>query len=339
MHDPFIVAGYSALSAADELCCQMGIHVNRIPTINKKFADGEIYFRILESVRGEDVFLFQGFSDTGEFTKNDSFVELLLMADAALRAGSKSITAVMPYYPYTRQDRLAEARESISAATMARALQASGVDRLITMDLHSDQEQGFFDGPFDNLKTSPFIASWLKWKGWAEDTTFVSTDAGGAKRVERFARLFGAPMGLVLKDRGSHNESRPTHLIGDFRGRNCILVDDMIDTGGSAINAAQELMNNGAKRVLLVATHAIFSGDAINKLTASQAINTVIVTNTVPNVRAKVATSKNSQKFVVLTMMPILASAIDVVSSSGSISALYNSTEGITDNFIRRLTG
>jgi len=339
MNAPLIVAGHSAQQAADALCRELGLHVGKIPTLNKKFSDGEIYFRILESVRGENVFLLQSFVDVGEFNKNDSLIELMFMADAAKRADAKSITAVIPYYPYTRQDRLAEARESISAATVAMALRACGVKSLITIDLHSDQEQGFFDGPCDNLKASPFLAAWLKYRGLADDrSTFVSTDAGGAKRVKRFAQHFDAPMGLVLKERTDHNESKTTHIIGDFRGRDCVLVDDMIDTGGSAINAAQELIDHGAKSVILVATHAIFSGDAAERIGNSDAIKKTVVTDTVPNVRGKVAASGVVDKFEVVSMMPFLASAIDLVSTSGSISALYTSSEDIEANFIERMT-
>lgn len=337
MNAPKIIAGFSALEAADELCREMGIHVSRTASESKKFKDGEIYFRILESVRGDDVFLFQTFTDTGEFLKNDSLVELLFMADAALRAGARSMTAVIPYYPYTRQDRLAEARESISAATVAKVLQASGINNLITIDLHSDQEQGLFDGPFDNLKASPFLAAWIRHRGLSADATFVSTDAGGAKRVKRFANMFDAPMGLVLKERDAHNKSKPTHLIGDFKGRDCIVVDDMIDTGGSAINAAEELMNAGAKRVFLVATHAIFSGDAVERIGSSDAVEKTIVTNTVPNVQSKIDDFGYHDKFDVVTMMPFLASAVNIIASSGSISALYAEADAIVANFIQRL--
>ena len=282
----------------------------------EKFANGEIYARYLDSVRGADVFIIQ--SIAGEHI-NDALMEMLIMIDAAKRASARTISAVVTHYGYSRQERKAAPREPITAKLVADLITVAGADDLITIDLHQDAIQGFFDIPVNHMTAMPIFVDYFKNKGIdPEEMCVVSPDVGRAKAAKKFQGQLGCDIAIMHKDRPKHNQAEITALIGDVTGKVCILNDDMIDTGGSLVAAAETLMSKGAKKVYACATHGLFSGPAYDRIQNS-CIEEVVVTNAVP-----VPLDRQTGKIRVLSVAPLLARTIQSVYSNGSVSKLFN---------------
>jgi ribose-phosphate pyrophosphokinase len=279
------------------------------------FANGEIYCRYGESIRGTDVFVFQSHCDP----INDRLMEQLIMIDAAKRASAKRITAVCPFYGYARQDRKAEGREPITARLVADMLSVAGADRVVSVDLHTGQIQGFFDFPVDHLTAVPVLAGYLVQALRGETVTVVAPDAGGGKLARRFADRLNADIAFIDKRRpkGTHNVAVATEVVGEIDGRTCVIVDDIIDTAGTVVSAANLLIERGASEVLIAATHGLLSGPAVDRL-KNASIREVVVTNTVP-----VADDKRFDNLRVLSIAPLIADAIDAVFEDRSVSELF----------------
>ena len=282
----------------------------------KKFANGEIYARYEEGLRGADVFLIQSVAGT---QVNDALMELLIMADAAKRASARSITAVLSHYGYARQDRKAAPREPITAKLVADLLEAAGVDRTITVDLHQDAIQGYFDTPVNHMTAMPIFVDYFKKMDLdPENLCVVSPDVGRAKAAKKFQTMLGCDIAIMHKDRPKHNQAEITALIGDVTGKVCILNDDMIDTAGSLVAAAATLKARGAKEIYACATHGIFSGPAYDRIENS-CIEEVVVTNSIP-----VPLERQTGKIKVVSVAPLLAKAIENVYADGSVSILFD---------------
>lgn len=278
------------------------------------FANGEVSIRFNESLRGNDVFIIQ----THGARVHESIFEQLLMIDAAKRASAHSITAVCPLLSYARQDRKSAGREPIGARLLVDMLSIAGADRIMSVDLHSGQTQGFFDGPFDHLIAMPLFKKYVR-QHFGQDVVFVSPDAGRVKMAERYSNSLGAHMAIIHKTRSvvKHNSVEAKHLIGNVDGRNCVIIDDMIDTAGTFCAAADLLKEKGAKTIYGLATHGIFSEPALERIEAS-AFEKIVVTNTVP-----VDTHGITKKVEVLSVAKLLADAINAVATSRSVSALF----------------
>jgi ribose-phosphate pyrophosphokinase len=287
-----------------------------VPTSAYDFANSEIYVRFEESVRGSDAFVIQ--SHTAPV--NEWVMEHLIMVDALKRASAKRITVVMPYYAYARQDKKHRGREPISARLMADLFKTAGADRLIAVDLHTAQIQGFFDGPVDHLMALPILAEHVQGKYGDEKLTVVSPDAGRIKVAEQWSnRLGGAPLAFVHKTRDIDrpNESIANRVVGDVRGRTCVLVDDMIDTGGTITKAADALMADGAANVVIAATHALLSEPAVDRLKNCPVLE-VVVTNTLP-----ITPDREFDKLTTLSIAPLVARAIREVFEDGSVTSMF----------------
>ncbi|MBM7518797.1 ribose-phosphate diphosphokinase [Nocardioides nitrophenolicus] len=288
-----------------------------VPTSAYEFANGEIYVRYEESVRGCDAFVIQ--SHTTPI--NEWIMEHLIMVDALKRASAKRITVVMPFWGYSRQDKKHRGREPISARLMADLFKTAGADRIITVDLHADQLQGFFDGPVDHLMALPVLTDYIKEKYGDQPLAVVSPDAGRIKVAERWsARLDGAPLAFIHKTRRTDvaNEVVANRVVGDVKGRMCVLTDDMIDTGGTIVKAAEALMAEGAAGVIIAATHAILSDPAVDRLKNCSATE-VVITNTLP-----VAPEKQFDKLTTLSIAPLVARAIREVFEDGSVTSMFD---------------
>jgi ribose-phosphate pyrophosphokinase len=280
--------------------------------VREQFSDGEIRIEVGDNVRGKDVFVVQPTCSP----VNYNIMELLLILDALKRASAGRVTAVVPYYGYSRQDRKVTPRAPISAKLVADLLQAAGMSRLITMDLHAGQIQGFFDVPVDNLFAAPVLLSHLR--DLDEDKMIVSPDAGGVERARAYAKRLGVGLAIVDKRRDAPNQAKAMNLIGDVKGKTAILLDDMIDTAGTICQAGQVLMDNGASKVIACATHAVLSGPAIDRLEQS-VFDEVVVTNTIPVTGEKARCGK----LTVLTVAELLAKAINSVHAETSVSVLF----------------
>jgi len=288
-----------------------------VPTSAYEFANGEIYVRYEESVRGCDAFVIQ--SHTTPI--NEWVMEHLIMVDALKRASAKRITVVMPFWGYSRQDKKHRGREPISARLMADLFKTAGADRIITVDLHADQLQGFFDGPVDHLMALPLLTDHIKGKYGGQALAVVSPDAGRIKVAERWsARLGGVPLAFIHKSRRTDrpNETVANRVVGDVAGRMCVLTDDMIDTGGTIVKAAEALMSEGAAGVIIAATHAILSDPAVDRLKNSPATE-VVVTNTLP-----ISPDREFDKLTVLSIAPLVARAIREVFEDGSVTSMFD---------------
>ena len=288
-----------------------------VPTSAYDFANGEIYVRYEESVRGSDAFVIQ--SHTTPI--NEAIMEQLIMVDALKRASAKRITVVLPFYGYARQDKKHRGREPISARLMADMFKVAGADRLMAVDLHTAQIQGFFDGPVDHLMALPILTDYVRDKYGTDRLAVVSPDAGRIKVAEQWSqRLGGAPLAFIHKTRDIDrpNETSANRVVGEVAGRVCILVDDMIDTGGTITKAADALMADGAAGVVIAATHAILSGPAVERLTTCVA-REVIVTNTLP-----IENDKVFDKLTVLSIAPLISRAITEVFEDGSVTSLFD---------------
>ena len=277
------------------------------------FSDGEIMVQINENVRGADVFVIQSTCRP----VNHNIMELLIMVDALKRASAGRITAVVPYYGYARQDRKAAPRVPISARLVADLLTAVGIHRLLTIDLHAGQIQGFFDIPVDHLYASPVLCKYLKEK-YVNDIVIVSPDAGGVERARAFAKKLDATLAIIDKRREKANVSKVMHVLGDVKGKDAIIIDDMIDTAGTTTQAATALIENGAKRVIAACSHAVLSGPAIERINES-VLEEVVVTNTIP----MDCNREQCKKLTVLSVAPLLGEAIKRIHEETSVSSLF----------------
>jgi ribose-phosphate pyrophosphokinase len=310
-HTLKIFSGSSHPSLAEEIAKHLHLRLSKMHI--SRFACGEIYAKPLETVRGADVFLVQ----TASENVNEDLMELFVMLDAFKRSFADKIHVVMPHYGYARQDRVATPREPISAKLIADLISAAGADHVITMCLHSDQEQGFFDFPVDNLYTRKFFASYFK-KKRLKNLVVVSPDAGGAKEAKKFADILGAELAIIHKSRPRANVSEVMHLVGDVKDKKCIIYDDMIDTAGSVVNAVKALRKHKAHPdIYLAATHAVFSDPAVKRL-ANAGFKEVVITNSIP-----VPKRKHFKGLKVLSIAPLLAKIIKNVHFNKSVSSVF----------------
>ncbi|MCT1790707.1 ribose-phosphate pyrophosphokinase [Dermabacter sp. HMSC06F07] len=310
-----LVSGRAHPVLAEEVAKELGVDL--LPTDAWDFANGEIYVRYGESVRGADVFVLQ----SHPAPINNWLMEHLIMVDALKRASAKRITAIAPSYPYARQDKKHRGREPISARLVADLYKTAGIDRLISVDLHAPQVQGYFDGPVDHLMAMPILAKYVESTYGDEDLCVVSPDAGRIGVAEKWAkRLGGVNLAFVHKSRDPRrpNQAVAKRIIGDVQGKTCILVDDMIDTAGTIVQAVEALTKNGASSVVVATTHPIFSDPAVERLKNS-AVREVIATNTLP-----IPEEKNFEKLTILSIAPLLARAIRAVFDDGSVTSLFD---------------
>ena len=287
----------------------------------KQFPNGELHCRFEESIRGADVFILQSHAHSEHLSINDAILQQGLMIDAATRASAKRITAVCPYIGYSRQDRKATGREPISSKYLYNLFRVAGVDRIMSIDMHSSQAQGFFDGPVDHLTAMPVQLKFIK-EQFGSDIVVVSPDAGRVKAIERFANMLGtgkgaADIAIVHKTRKS-GKAEALAVVGEVEGRVCVLIDDMIDTAGTIAAAAEILKKEGAESVIVMATHGIFSGPAVERLAAAP-VDRVIVTDSLP-----LPSSRQFKKLEVLSVAPVIADAIRAVFEEGSVSELFD---------------
>ena len=310
-----LISGRSNLPLAEEIATHLGVELSE-PNLGE-FANGEIHCKFGESVRGGDVFIVQSHTASDGKTINDSIMEQLIMVDAARRASAKRITVVCPFYGYARQDRKAEGREPITARLLANMFSAAGTGRMVSVDLHSGQIQGFFDKPVDHLTAMPVLVDYMR--GLGDDLVVVSPDAGRVKVAERYANDLHADLAIVHKRRvkGQKNTVEARDVVGEVEGRTCVLIDDMIDTGGTIVAAAEQLAERGATRVFACTTHGVFSDPAIDRIKNS-VIEKVAMTNTLP-----LPSEKQCDKIEVLSVAPIIAKAIDAVFEDTSVSDIF----------------
>ncbi len=306
-----LFTGNSNRALAKEIANVLGIPVGDATVSN--FSDGEIMVQVNENVRGADVFVIQSTC----MPVNNNIMELLLMIDALKRASAGKITAVIPYYGYARQDRKVAPRVPISARLVADMLTTVGIDRMLTVDLHAGQIQGFFSIPVDHLYAAPVLADYVKRK-YLNDLVIVSPDAGGVERARAFAKRLNASLAIIDKRREKANVSQVMHVIGDVNGKNAIVFDDMIDTAGTITQAAAAIKENGARRVITACAHAVLSGPALERINES-ALEDVIVTNTIPMNEKQ----NKCKKLTVLSVAPLLAEAIKRIHEETSVSSLF----------------
>jgi len=310
-----IASGRAHPQLAQEIAEELGTEL--LPMSAYDFANGEIYVRSSESVRGKDVFLLQAHPAP----LNNWLMEQLIMIDSMKRASAKRVTVVSPFYPYSRQDKKGRGREPISARLVADLYKAAGADRIMSVDLHTDQIQGFFDGPVDHLFGVPLLADYIREEVAGEKVTVVSPDTGRVRVAERWAdRLGGVPLAFVHKTRDltQPNKAESKQVVGDIEGRTCVIIDDMIDTGGTIANAVSILKDAGAKDVIIAATHGILTDPATERL-ASCGAREVVVTNTLP-----IPEEKRFSTLTVLSIAPILGRAINEVFTDGSVTTLFD---------------
>jgi len=306
-----VFAGSSNPALSREIAAYLNIELG--DCVLSRFNDGEIHIYIDENVRGEDVFIIQ----SGCFDANFHLMELFLMLDAFKRASAERITAVMPYYCYARQDWKDRPRVPISARLVADLLETSGADRVLTMDLHSPQIQGFFSIPVDNLMAAPVLAGHIAGLG-LEDLTIVSPDAGGVGRARVFARRMGAGLAIIDKRRPSPNVAQVLHVIGEVKGRDLVIFDDMVDTGGTLVLSAEALKKEGARRIFAACTHPVLSGQAIERIERSP-LEKLIVTNTILLDKKAQA----CERVVVLSVAELFGEAIRRINEGSSVSSLF----------------
>lgn len=311
-HDIKLFSGRSNPKLTEEIADYLGTTVG--PMIIKNFADGEIYVQVQESVRGDDVFIVQPVCNP----VNENLMELLIIIDAFKRASAKTITAVIPYYGYARQDRKTSGREAITAKLVADLLTTAGADRVLAMDLHTGQIQGFFNILVDHIFATPVLVDYIKKLNIPSDEIVaVSPDTGGVPRTRYFAKELDCPMAIIDKRRDRHNEAIADHVIGDVKDKHIVMFDDLIDTAGTITEAAKLLKNEGARDIYVCAAHAVFSGPALQRLEDSP-IKQVVVTNSIP------LNKKNlPEKIVQLSIAPLLGEAISRIHDDESVSSLF----------------
>ncbi len=315
-HLPGVLRGFKLISGnanrglAEEIARSLGVELCKVTST--RFADGEIFVRIDENVRGADIFIVQPTNPPAE-----NMLELLLLIDAARRASAARITCVMPYYGYSRQDRKDQPRVAIGAKLVANMIERAGADRVLGLDFHQHQLQGFFDGPVDHLYALPVLVNHFK-KKQLTDLVIVAPDVGSAKMARGYARRLNATFAIIDKRRPAHNVSEVVNVVGDVEGKNCIIPDDMIDTAGTVSEAAHALKRLGSKDVYVCATHALFSGPAVERL-SNAPITEVVVTDSVA-----VAPEKHFQGLTILSVGELLAKAIRFTHSEQSVSSLFD---------------
>jgi ribose-phosphate pyrophosphokinase len=306
-----VFAGNANLPLADEICQELEIH--RSQAMVRHFSDGEIHLQLQENVRGADVFVIQP-----TCTPVDrNLMELLLMIDALKRSSAQRITPVLPYYGYARQDRKDKPRVPISARLVAALLETAGADRVLCLDLHAAQIQGFFDIPVDHLFAMPVMIDYFKPLG-IPNLTVVSPDAGGVERARAFAKRLNSPLAIIDKRREEANVAEVMNVVGDVEGRNCVLVDDLIDTGGTLVKGAEALLEKGAESVTACATHAVLSGPAVERIGAS-ALKQVVFTNSIPLSEE----ARKSTRITSLSIAKLMAAAIKSIHEETSVSNLF----------------
>ncbi|MXQ10382.1 ribose-phosphate pyrophosphokinase [Microvirga makkahensis] len=308
-----LVAGNSNRPLAEAISAYLNVPLAKAQV--KRFADMEVFVEIQENVRGEDVFVIQSTS----FPTNDHIMELLIITDALRRASARRITAVIPYFGYARQDRKPAARTPISAKLVANLITHAGVDRVLTLDLHAGQIQGFFDIPTDNLFAAPTLARDIKERLDGGNRMVVSPDVGGVVRARALAKRIDAQLAIVDKRRERPGESEVMNIIGDVSGRSCILVDDIVDSGGTLVNAAEALLKNGAKEVYAYITHGVLSGGAVSRIASSKLKELVITDSIMPTEAVKVA-----HNIRVISIAPLMGEAIGRTATESSVSSLFD---------------
>jgi ribose-phosphate pyrophosphokinase len=306
-----IFCGTANEPLTEEICAFLGM--DRGKATVTRFSDGEVYIQILENVRGADVFVVQPTC----FPVDEHLMELLLMIDALKRASARRITAVIPYYGYARQDRKDKPRVPVSSKLIADLLTTSGAHRALLVDLHAPQIQGFFNIPVDHMFASPVLVDYFK-KMNLPELTVVSPDAGGVERARFFAKKIEAPLAIVDKRRTDMNVAEVMHVIGDVKGRTCLVIDDIIDTAGTLVKTAEALLNAGASKVYACATHPVLSGDAIQRISKSR-LEQVVVTNTIPLTQA----AKDEPKIKVKSIHGLLGRTIQSIHEETSVSSLF----------------
>jgi ribose-phosphate pyrophosphokinase len=308
-----IISGNSNRPLAEAISSYLNLP--QAKAVVKRFADMEIFVEIQENVRGQDVFIVQSTS----FPANDHLMELLIIVDALRRSSARRITAVIPYFGYARQDRKSSPRTPISAKLVANLITRAGVDRVLTLDLHAGQIQGFFDIPTDNLFAGPVLVRDIKDHYELRNTVVVSPDVGGVVRARALAKRIGTPLAIVDKRRDRPGESEVMNIIGDVKGHSCILIDDIVDSGGTLCNAADALLAQGAKDVTAYITHGVLSGGAVARVTSSKLKSLVITDSIQPTEAVKVA-----RNIRVLSIAPLIGEAIGRTSREESVSSLFD---------------
>ncbi|WP_084079024.1 ribose-phosphate diphosphokinase [Demequina sp. NBRC 110057] len=309
-----LASGRAHPDLADAVASELGIEL--LPTTAYTFANGELYVRFGESVRGADAFVLQSHAAP----INEAIMEQLIMVDALKRASAKRITVIMPCYGYARQDKKHKGREPISARLMADLFKTAGADRIMSVDLHTSQIQGFFDGPVDHLWAMPLLAQYVRTRVSPDNLTIVSPDAGRVRLADQWSDHLGSPLAIIHKRRDPSvpNQVKVHELVGEVEGRTCVLVDDMIDTGGTIVQAAEALFENGAKDVIVASTHGLLSGPAVQRLRDS-GVSEVVITDTLP-----IPEDHRFDKLTVLSIAPLLARAMREVFDDGSVTSLFN---------------
>jgi ribose-phosphate pyrophosphokinase len=307
-----IFAGSANRALAEKVCEQLGVSLGE--TKMQRFADGEIYFQLLENVRGADVFVVQPTCNPVD----QHLVELLIMIDALKRASAGRITVVVPYYGYARQDRKDRPRVAISSKLVADLITTAGANRALFMDLHAAQIQGFFNIPVDHMFASPVMVSYFRDLG-LENLTVVSPDAGGVERARFFAQKVGAPLAIVDKRRTDINVTEVMNVIGDVKGRTCLIVDDIVDTAGTLVKTVDALLNEGATKVYACASHAVLSGPAIERI-ANSRLEELVVTDSIPLTEE----AQKVEKINVRSIAGLLAATIENIHMESSVSSLFN---------------
>ena len=309
-----LASGRSHPALAEAVARELGVELAKLSAYD--FANGEIFVRFEESVRGTDAFVLQSHT----FPINKWIMEQLLLIDALRRASARRISVIMPYYGYARQDKKHRGREPISARLMADLLKTAGADRIMTVDLHTSQIQGFFDGPVDHLFAIKILAEHVQSRYDKNEITIVSPDSGRVRVAERWTDILGSPLAIIHKRRDPDvpNEVKMFEVVGEVKDRVCVLVDDMIDTGGTIVKAAETLFDNGAKDVIVTATHGILSGKAAEKLQGSR-ISEVVVTDTLP-----IVPESRFNKLTILPIAPMIANAVREVFHEGSVTSLFD---------------
>ena len=280
----------------------------------KRFADGEVYIEINENIRGNSIFVVQSTSNPA----NDNLMELLICIDALRRSSAKNITAVIPYFGYARQDRKVMPRTAISAKLVSNLITNAGANRILSVDLHAGQIQGFFDIPVDNLFATPIFARHIKKKMKLNNLICVAPDVGGVERTRALSRRINTSIAIIDKRRPTPGSSEVMNIVGNVKNKNCVIVDDIIDTGGTIVNAANALKEKGAKDVYVYITHAVLSGEAIHKIEKSQ-IKKLITTDTIDNSKK----IKRSKKIEIISLAPIISEAMKRIANSTSVSSLF----------------
>ena len=309
-----LASGRSHPALAEAVARELGVELAKLSAYD--FANGEIFVRFEESVRGTDAFVLQSHT----YPINKWIMEQLLLVDALRRASARRISVIMPYYGYARQDKKHRGREPISARLMADLLKTAGADRIMTVDLHTSQIQGFFDGPVDHLFAIKILAEHVQSRYDRNEITIVSPDSGRVRVAERWTDILGSPLAIIHKRRDPDvpNEVKMFEVVGEVKDRVCVLVDDMIDTGGTIVKAAETLFDNGAKAVIVTATHGILSGKAAEKLQGSR-IAEVVVTDTLP-----IVPESRFNKLTILPIAPMIANAVREVFHEGSVTSLFD---------------